>query len=521
MKVPLVYNTTTVAVAIGVIILSTAVLSYLSYHYTVGRENLVETSLVQSNINLAKQTVDRIEQKIVDNDRILYEMADVNEPSKWPAVVDAIKKADSNVDQVWFLRPDTGALLYPPYSASIANLWNAFRASFKVKELNLERIGIDQTHHLHRERPEHYFFASYVMKEDHRGAKVLVCFQMNNEKIIALLDKYLRDFQPSYYVSIVDYENNGVYLQPVSRSGKYYYEMRFPSTFYKWILQVLPRNYTEIEQNVRNQRRTDLFFIILSMILIFSSLGIIYVAGRRERQLAQLQEDFISHVSHELKTPLSLIRMFSEVLVAGKVKNDETKQEYFGIIHRESDRMSRLIENLLDFASLERDARGKHFEKTDIAQLVSQALEAYRHEIQQQGFQLTVVVAPDLPVTLADPNAVAMAFFNLLDNSVKYSGEKKEIVVRVLQSNGYIDLSVTDKGLGISLAEQQKIFDKFYRGSNAAVKMIRGSGIGLSITKRVAELHGGDVLVKSEPGAGSTFTLRIPIRKPPDLASGS
>ena len=518
MKLPPVYNTVAVVVAIGVIVMSTATLSWFSYHYTVGRENLAETTLVQSNIKLATQYVDRIEQKIIDNDGALSEMVDVDEPSKWPSMVEAIKKADLNVDMVYFLRPNSSEPLYPRWSYDIRNLWGAFDASFKAKELNVNRLAVNQTHHLHKERPNNYFFASYLIKENRRGERILIVYQMNFYKIVALLDKFLRDLQKDFYVSVVDFENNGIYNQPISRSSKYYYETRFPSTLYKWILQMVPRNYTELEREVKIQRRTNLFFIIMSTFLIFFSLGIIYVAGRRDRQLRQLKEDFISNVSHELKTPLSLIGMFSEILATGRVKKDETRQEYYTIIHNESDRMSRLVNNLLDFASLGRGEKDRYFEQTNIPQLVSKELEAYRSEIQKDGFQIQVDVDPNVPDTYADPNAVTMALFNLLDNSVKYSGDQRQITVRVEQRNGWVDLAVTDKGIGIPLAEQQKIFEKFYRGSSASVRKIRGSGIGLSITKHVAQMHGGDVLVESEPGKGSTFTLRIPIRQPPDLA---
>jgi two-component system sensor histidine kinase SenX3 len=119
---------------------------------------------------------------------------------------------------------------------------------------------------------------------------------------------------------------------------------------------------------------------------------------------------------------------------------------------------------------------------------------------------------------MADPNAITTAFFNLLDNSVKYSGDSKEITVRVSRGDGFIDISVADRGLGIPVEEQQKIFDKFYRGSNPVVARVRGSGIGLSITKRVAEMHGGEVTVESRPGEGSVFKLRIPIRAAADVA---
>jgi signal transduction histidine kinase len=338
---------------------------------------------------------------------------------------------------------------------------------------------------------------------------------MNKDRIIGMIDRILRDLTQTYYVSIVDYDNYGVYLDPVNRSVRYYNEKRFGTTFYKWILQVVPRNYTEIVREVANSRRVNFFFIILTMSLTFLSLAIIYVAGRRERQLTQLKEDFISNVSHELKTPLSLIGMFSEILVLGKVKNDEKKREYYGIIHNESERMSRLIGNLLDFSRLESGAQSKNFENTNIARLVTKELEAYSYQIQKDGFHLITHVDETVPETLADPNALTLAFFNLLDNSVKYSVEQKEITVNVNQVNGFIDLSVSDHGLGIEKADQQKIFEKFYRGNNPVVQKIRGSGIGLSITRHVADMHGGQVLVESEPGIGSTFTIRIPIRQEP------
>jgi two-component system phosphate regulon sensor histidine kinase PhoR len=472
----------------------------------------VETSLVQSNYKLAANYIDRIEKEIVDNDLALSAMVDVNDRSKWPAMVEAIKKAELNVDQVYFLRPDSDYPLYPLYSYEIRNEWGAFRSSFKVKELDLDQRELDQPHHLHMERANKYFFVTYFVKETRKGTRIVVCYQMNVDKIIALLDRLLRDLQDRFYVSIVDYENNGVYGQPFSRS-KYYVDARFPNTLYKWFLQMLPRNYTELERRVQNQRRTNLFFIILSMSLTFISLAIIYIGWQHDRQLRQLKDNFISNVSHELKTPLALIRMFSEILVMGRVKDEVKRIEYYRIIYNESDRMSRLIANLLDFANLTRGIEHKHFEKTNIPQLVTKALEAYRHEIQKEGFELNVEVDPELPDSYADPNAITMAFLNLLDNSIKYSKEQKRIDVKVWRDNGFVALSVADQGVGIPESEQQKIFDKFYRGSDPSVRKTRGSGIGLSITKHVAEMHGGAILVESEPGKGSTFTLKIPIRE--------
>jgi two-component system phosphate regulon sensor histidine kinase PhoR len=515
MKALFIHNPVIIFIAIGLIVVSTAVLSFVSYYYTVGLESQTETSIVQNNMRLAENYVRGIEKEIDDNDRILFDRVDVNEPDKWPAMVEAIQKADLNVDQVFFFRPDSSIPLYPRYSYAIRNQWGAIRDSLKAKELDLDHLIVDQPKHLHMERPSNYFFATFVLKETLDGSHVLVCYQMNYEKIVSLLDKHLRELQDKFYVRVVDFDRNPVYGQPLDRSSKYFLEKIFPNALYKWILQMVPANYSEIERTVRNKRRTNLFFVILSMCLIFISLAVISRGWRRDRQLRQLKENFISNVSHELKTPLSLIRMFSEILVMGKANSEDKKQEYYRIINSESDRMSRLINNLLDFASLIRGIEYKHFEKTNIAQLVTKALEAYRYEVQKEGFQLNLMVDPGIPDSFADPNAITMALFNLLDNSVKYSGENKQIDIRVDRTDGFVDLSVVDKGLGIPISEQQKIFDKFYRGSDPMIRRVRGSGIGLAITKHVAEMHGGQVLVESEPGKGSTFTLRIPIRDIP------
>ena len=118
-----------------------------------------------------------------------------------------------------------------------------------------DRLRLDETNHLHKERDEHYSFASYVLRENRKGEEVLVCYQMNKDRIISMIDRFLRDLTQTYYVSIVDYDNYGVYLDPVNRSVRYYNEKRFGTTFYKWILQVVPRNYTEIEREVTNRRR--------------------------------------------------------------------------------------------------------------------------------------------------------------------------------------------------------------------------------------------------------------------------
>ncbi|MDR0843129.1 MAG: HAMP domain-containing histidine kinase [Acidobacteriota bacterium] len=515
MKLPFLHNSLIIFLTIGLIVVSTAVLSFVSFHYAVGRENLVASSLDQSNKKLVAQHVDRIEQKIVDNDLLLAGMIDVNDPEKWPEQVEAVKKADLNVEQVYLLDPESRYPLYPKYSPEIRNQWGAFRANFDIQGVGLEQMTPGQPHHLHRERANDYFFVTYIAKETAEGKRLLVCFQMNFDQIRRLLTVRLSDLEDKFYVSVVDYDNNVIYGQPLSRSFKVY-EERFHSTLYKWMLQIRPRDYEELEAGIANERRSRQFFITLSMLLTVFSLAIIYVGWRRDRQLRQLKDSFISNVSHELKTPLSLISMFSEMLATDRVRKEEKKREYYRIIHSESDRMTRLIGNLLDFANLSRGVEHKHFERINIARLVSEALEGYRYETEKAGVAINAEIAPDVPDSLADPNSITMAFLNLLDNAVKYSGDQKEIDVRVSCDAEAAQIVVKDRGIGIPLSEQDKIFDKFYRVNTPATLKVRGSGIGLAITRHVAKLHGGEVSVRSEPGRGSEFTLKIPLRKIPE-----
>jgi signal transduction histidine kinase len=506
-------NTTAIAIAIGLIAVSTVILSSFSYVHWAGKNYLVDEIIKQYTIKLATQSVRQIEQKIIDNDNIISDMINLDDAASWPSTAEIIQNGDFNVDHIFIFRLDSSYALYPPYTREIANSWDKIRASFK--ELSQAPLVLNQTNHLHNERADNYRFASYVLKENRLKERYLVFFEMNLRKTLALVERNLSDLQPIFDVSLVDFDNISVSgnSQRINRNAKYYYEMRFPTTLYKWLLQVVPRNYPELEQDARNTRRANLFLIALSMTMIFCSLAVIYIAGRRERQLAQLKEDFISNVSHELKTPLSLIRMFSEMLVSNRVRNDAARKEYYGIIHNESDRMSRLISNLLDFASLEREHRRPNLEKTSIPQLVTKALDAYRHQIQKDGFELVTRIGDDIPNTLVDPNAISMAFFNLLDNAVKYSGDRKMITVCITRNGQSIELSVRDEGPGIPEEEHEKIFDKFFRGSLAADQKIRGSGIGLALTRQVADMHGGEVSVESEIGVGSVFTLRIPIRE--------
>jgi signal transduction histidine kinase len=227
--------------------------------------------------------------------------------------------------------------------------------------------------------------------------------------------------------------------------------------------------------------------------------------------MARLKSDFVANVSHDLKTPLSLIRMFGETLELGRAPDEATRREYYAVITRESERLTRLIDNVLDFSRIEGGRRRYDIAPHPVEPVVHDVMEAFRYPLTQRGFKVDVVVAPDLPEALMDPEAVKQALANLVDNAIKYSGERRRLAVAARAEGDRVAIEVADEGIGIPAAEAERIFEKFYRIGRSETQSSRGSGVGLALVKHIAEAHGGRVSVESRPGEGSRFTLYLPV----------
>jgi signal transduction histidine kinase len=246
-------------------------------------------------------------------------------------------------------------------------------------------------------------------------------------------------------------------------------------------------------------------------LMLGAGLYLVFSNVRRELLLSRLKSDFVANVSHELKTPLALIRLFSETLELGRAPSEDKRSQYYRVIHKESIRLTQLINNILDFSRIEAGRREYNFGRKDVTRVLDEVLEAYRYQIEQQGFQLEVRLAEGLPEVELDPEALGQALINLLNNAIKYSRDDKRITVDVRTEGGRLLLSVSDRGIGIAKSEQKKIFEKFYRAEDSLVHETKGSGLGLSLVRHIALAHGGTVEVESTPGRGSTFTIALPI----------
>jgi signal transduction histidine kinase len=206
--------------------------------------------------------------------------------------------------------------------------------------------------------------------------------------------------------------------------------------------------------------------------------------------------------------------MFAETLLLGRAKSRDKEQEYYRIITRESERLTQLIDNVLDFARIESGRKQYQFAVENVGEVVRTTVESYRDELEQHGFQVQLEVEKGEIFAKMDPSAIAQALLNLLSNAEKYSKEQKEVSVSVKTDRDEVRIAVRDRGIGISQADQARIFEKFYRASDDFVRSVRGSGLGLSIANHTLEAHGGRIEVDSESGRGSTFTLVLPLCTP-------
>ena len=269
-------------------------------------------------------------------------------------------------------------------------------------------------------------------------------------------------------------------------------------------------------------------FLILGVLslLMLSGLVLTYRSVSKEMSLARMKSDFVSNVSHELRTPLSLIQLYAETLELGRLTTQEKKEEYYRTIRKESERLGKLITNILDFSRIEAGKKEYDLRETDIAELVRNTLDTYRYQIEKNGFEFETNIEPNIPAMRLDREAIARALLNLVNNAIKYSANEKFLLVRLYRANGNVKLEVVDRGIGIARSDQTKIFEKFYRTCDPLVHNTKGSGLGLSLVRHITHAHGGQVEVESTPGKGSKFTLSLPLkaeveRQSNQLASGA
>ena len=341
-------------------------------------------------------------------------------------------------------------------------------------------------------------------------AGVLLNEAFVNDDLIAGSINAVGASHTSFMTITVSDENSRVLYTNGSPQNTYLLDTNFDRPFSSWKARVGLKN-TNLDALARNGFLHSAGATVLVLLVLLCGITLTIRAADREARLAQAKSDFVANVSHELKTPLSLLSLFSEILELGRVKNEEKKIEYYRIMRHESRRLNKIIDNILDFSKIEAGRKTYNFAEGDVAEVIQNVLASYRYQIVNSGFDVQTNMQPDLPPVLIDRDAMAQAISNLLDNAIKYSRDVKQLSITTKTSGSELSIEMADRGIGIPRAEQAKVFEKFYRVGNGLVHDVKGSGLGLSLVKHIIEAHNGTISVESDVGKGTRFTILLPL----------
>jgi signal transduction histidine kinase/tetratricopeptide (TPR) repeat protein len=383
----------------------------------------------------------------------------------------------------------------------------------------MERTGIPaargirqlELDHLTTSRSEQYCLVSYAPFQDpNDGATCYRGFCWDPELLKKqVLPKILGQVSQNTGLELDTIDKNDSASTSANSLSLSYRQFPFP-----WKLHVTQPKLNELERSA--QRENILYGALLAFITVLMFFGAILL-GRdisRESETSRLKMEFVHNISHELKTPLTLIRLYGETLQRKKNMTEADRSESYEIITKESERLSHLINNVLDFSRIDMGRKEFKFKNDSLSHVVQETLDSYRYHLEKKGFEVFGEIETDVPEMSLDAEAVASILVNLLSNAMKFSSGRKEVTVRLFRRDGWAVLQVKDKGIGIAHQEQADIFKRFYRVKQDPASQTQGSGLGLTLVKHITEAHGGKVEVESAPGKGSVFSIRLPLSGP-------
>jgi two-component system, OmpR family, phosphate regulon sensor histidine kinase PhoR len=518
-------------VLLPAVLIAVGVLAWFTFRTTLQVERLRQQSVLEATLGLANEKADRLDKRIIEQDNVVFAIADparlTDLTSRW---LPTAQRETPTVRAILVLDGEDPSHAVRAFASRAGGAFaeeEAFRRLLVQRmcgDMELAKQGPDELRHLHHSYRGQSYLVSYWQRLV-EGRRYLVVAWHDIGRIV-------KDTMPTLFseaatpsrANVVDGDGRIIFGPPL-RSGEFTVAVPFPTTLYGWRVQVSPSASDELTARVQNRATLELVMVVLSCAVIMLGVATILLAAERQRRISALKSEFVANVSHELKTPLALVRMFGEMLQSGRVASDEKRQEYLDIIVSESERLSALIENVLDFAKVEKGRQAYDFADGDVGEAVAKAVNVYRYRAEREGVELATDIEPSLPRTHIDDRAIQLAVINLIDNALKYAPGSEVVTVRVGRESGrgvrglsgqsMVVVRVVDRGPGVPNEERERIFDRFVRGASARAatqdRPIRGSGIGLALVKHIAESHGGRAWVEDVRGAGATFAVSIPV----------
>ncbi len=341
----------------------------------------------------------------------------------------------------------------------------------------------------------------------------LLSVKIRNQYLeLELLNDIMEDISlnKNTMIKISDLSGNLLFNNNIHTEKFYNIIAFFDDNFPPWRIEIYDTQAGELE--ILAIHKSFYFWTILTLLIVLSfGLVLIVKTVSHEMDILKIKSDFVSSVSHEFKTPLTSIQALTERLREGKVKNPAKMQQYFSVISQDTDKLTRLVGNILDFSKIEEGKIAYEFVETEISQWLQHIVDNFKKENMHKEIKIITKISTGIPPVKIDKGALAQAIYNLLDNAIKFSADKKGIEVVVKREKENLVIKVKDDGIGIPRSEWDKIFEKFYQGKNAIKYSARGTGLGLTLVRHTVEAHGGIISVESKEGQGSTFSLILPI----------
>lgn len=499
-------------VLLPAIVIAACALGYLTYQTTAQFSQIGEKSIANSVLPLVKERVSWIEQYIITANETVFSLIDPENPEEanktWKPKAPTISPS---IRAIMVLN-DNKRLLGAAARTSLKEkhrFINLFLSQI-LPDLELDKQPENILKHLHKSYAGAYYLISYKSIRYNNHRFYLIAHHDTGYLLRNIFPELFLGKLGGQFYNVVNERNQRVFGPSLDDSGNFVVAHRFPTTLYNWRLQVAPKDAPLLE----SKKQTGLFHqsALIGFSLVVILLGIIFVlfAAQKERSLNQLKSDFVANVSHELKTPLSVIHMFGEMLLTGKVRDAQKQHKYLETIYNESERLTALIENVLDFAVLEQGKIRYQLQDLDVYEVVEHAVETCRHRFENENVELHLTRRSDDTIAQIDEQSILLVVVNLLDNALKHGGATP-VEVAVEASPNEVRVIVRDHGPGIPRAELRRVFERFYRIRSE--RKTRGAGIGLALVKDIVENHKGRVWAENATDGGAIIGFTLPRHK--------